>query len=316
MTVDIAVIGSFVIESALRMERMPVLGETLVGDKYYMAPGGKGTNQAIASVRQGKKVGLVVKIGDDLFADFALNLYKQEGIDPAGIFQTEQEKTAIGLVYFFPSGENCIGLYTGANDLLTGKEVEEAFDKFMPAKVVTAQLESPDEAILTGFKIGKKHGAITLLNTAPARVIDPEILTYTDILTPNETEAKQLIGLKPDDDSVGLFEIGRKLIELGSQAVVITLGSKGSIVFEKGKDPLPVEAYKVDVVDTLGAGDCFSGSLCVGLSEGKSVVESAEWACVAAALQTTGHGGIAPLPKRDEIEKHLKIYKKRGERDA
>jgi ribokinase len=311
MAVDIAVIGSFVIESAIRLERMPVVGETLVGDKYYMAPGGKGTNQAIAAVRQGKDVGLVVKIGKDLFADFALNLYKKEGVDLAGVFQTEESSTAIGLVYFNPSGENCIGLYTGANDLLTGKEVESVFEKFMPAKVVTAQLESPDEAILTGFRIGRQHGSLNVLNTAPAREIDPQILEYTDIMTPNETEAKLLVGLAPDDSSVGLNEIGAKLLDKGLSAVIITLGSKGSMLFEKGKDPVSIDSYKVDTVDTLGAGDCFSGSLCAALSEGKSLIESVEWACVAAALKTLGNGGIAPLPQRETVEEHLKIYRTR-----
>jgi len=311
MPVDIAVIGSFVIESAICLERMPVVGETLLGEKYYMAPGGKGTNQAISSARQGKSVGLVVKVGKDIFADIALNLYKKENINLEGVLQTEDEKTAIGLVYLLPSGENCIGYYPGANNLLNGNEVEKAFEKFMPAKVVTAQMEVPDDAILTGFRIGKQNNSTTLLNTAPARGINPKIYEYTDIMTPNETEAKLLVGLKPDDNTVRLADIGRQLIELGVKSVVITLGSKGSMLFEKDKEPISIDAYKVDTVDTLGAGDCFSGSLCVALSEGKSMVESVKWACVAAAPQTTGYGGVAPIPYREEIEKHFLIYEKR-----
>lgn len=309
MAVDIAVIASFVIENAIRVPRFPVIGETLVGDLYNLAPGGKGTNQAVAAARQEKKVGIIGKVGGDLYGDMAFRLYEEEGIDCQGVLKTDKAKTATGLVYFVPSGENCIGLYMGANILLTRKEVEEFMPGLMPAKVVSAQLESPDEAIDAAFSIGKQHNAVIILDPAPARKIGKDMLEKVSILTPNESEARILVGIDPDDDSVSLTEIGRRLLTMGPEAVVITLGAKGSLVIEKDRDPKEIAVYDVDTVDTLGAGDCFTGSLAVGISEGKSLVKAAEWANVAASLSTRGVGGIAPLPSRKEV---MEIFRTRA----
>jgi ribokinase len=179
---------------------------------------------------------------------------------------------------------------------------------FMPAKVVTAQLESPDEAVLEAFAIAKQHDAITLLNTAPARRVDERIIELTDIMTPNEGEARSIAGFDVADPSVGLEEVATRLTEMGPKAVVLTRGSQGSILMERGKQPRRIDPYPIAAVDALGAGDCFSGSLAVALSEGKSIVEAAGWASVAAALSTLGHGGIAPLPSRAEVEDHFRRY--------
>lgn len=301
MPVDIAIVASFVIESAIRLPRLPVLGETLGGDIYNLAPGGKGTNQAIAAARQGKTVGVVGKVGADLYGDMAMDLYKRENVDCQSVLRTDEEQTAIGLVYFLPSGDNCIGLYPGANRLLTADEASEGMRKLMPSKVVSAQLESPDEAIRAAFMIAKEYGAKVILDPAPARQVDSEILNMVSVLTPNQSEARILAGLAPDDCSVGLMEIGLRLLDMGPEAVVITMGENGSLLVERGKDPRRIEPYLVDTVDALGAGDCFAGSLAVAMSEGRPLPEAAEWASVAAALSTRGIGGIAPLPSRDDV---------------
>lgn len=303
--VDIAIVASFVIESAIRLPRLPVQGETLEGDIYNLAPGGKGTNQAIAAARQGKRVGVVGKVGTDLYGDMAIDLYKKEGVDCQGVLRTNGEQTAIGLVYFLPSGDNCIGLYPGANRLLTAGEVSEGMRKLMPAKVVSAQLESPDEAIGAAFRIAKENGAKVILDPAPARQVGSEILNMVSVLTPNQSEARILAGLDPDDCSVGLGEIGLELLRMGPEAVAITMGENGSLLIEHGKDPRRIKPYLVDTVDALGAGDCFAGSLAVAISEGRPLVEAAEWASVAAALSTRGIGGIAPLPSRKDVSDNI-----------
>ncbi len=308
MSVDIATVASFVIESAITLDRIPVLGESLRGEHYYLAPGGKGTNQAVAAARQGKKVGIVGKVGDDLYGEMAVALYEREGLSTAGIHVSDKVKTAIGLVYLTPSGDNCIGIYMGANEELTAEEVSSAMSTFMPAKVVTAQLESPDEAVLEAFTIAKRHHAITLLNTAPARKVDRRIIELTDIMTPNESEARLMAGVDVGDQGVSLEDVATGLMEMGPVALVVTRGSKGSILMERGAPPREIAPYRVGAIDALGAGDCFSGSLAVALSEGKSIADAAKWASVAAALSTLGHGGIAPLPSRDEIEHHVKRY--------
>lgn len=309
MSVDIAVVASFVIESAVTLPRIPVLGESVKAEKYYMAPGGKGTNQAVAAARQGKNVGIVAKVGNDLYGKMAFNLYNSEGIKADGVFTTDEEKTAIGLVYIHPTGDNCIGIYMGANEKLGYDEVSRVMTDYMPAKVVTAQLESGDNAILSAFEIAKKNGALTLLNPAPARKVDERILALTDIMTPNESEAKLLAGFDPGDQNINMEIVSEKLISFGIKALVITLGAKGCIVMEKGSRPMRIKPYKVNAVDTLGAGDCFSGSLAVALSEDKSIQEAAEWASVAAALSTLGNGGIAPLPAREQVETQYRVYK-------
>jgi len=308
MGVDIATVASFVIESAIQLERIPVLGESLRGEHYYLAPGGKGTNQAVAAARQGKRVGIVGKVGDDLYGEMAVSLYRQEGLSTEGVHVTQEAKTAIGLVYVTPSGDNCIGIYMGANEKLTATEVAAAMRTFMPARVVTAQLESSDEAVLAAFTIAKQHGATTLLNTAPARRVDDRIIALTDIMTPNESEARLMAGFDAGDQSASLEVVTTRLMEMGPKAVVLTRGSKGSILVENGKPLREIEPYRVAAVDALGAGDCFSGSLAVALSEGKDIADAARWATVAAALSTLGRGGIAPLPSRPEVEDHLERY--------
>jgi ribokinase len=310
VSVDIAVVASFVIESAIQLDRIPVLGESLRGEHYYLAPGGKGTNLAVAAARQGKKVGIVGKVGADPYGEMAVALYEREGLSTEGIYVTEGVQTAIGLVYVTPTGDNCIGIYMGANEELSAEEVRAAMSAFMPAKVVTAQLESPDQAVLEAFTIAKQHDAITLLNTAPARNVDPRIIELTDIMTPNECEARLMAGFDVGNQSVGLAEVAAKLMEMGPRAVVITRGAKGSILMERGKRTLSIEPYEVAAMDALGAGDCFSGSLAVALSEGKSIADAAKWASVAAALSTLGHGGIAPLPSREEVEDHVQRYER------
>jgi ribokinase len=308
MSVDIATVASFVIESAITLDRIPVLGESLRGEHYYLAPGGKGTNQAVAAARQGKNVGIVGKVGDDLYGEMAMALYEREGLGTQGIHVTDEVKTAIGLIYVTPSGDNCLGVYLGANEALKADEVNAAMSTFMPAKVVTAQLESPDEAILEAFTIAKRHDAITILNTAPARRVDERVMELTDIMTPNEGEARLMAGFEVEDTGVGLEDVARKLMQMGPRALLITRGSSGSILIERGMQPTNIEPYRVAAIDALGAGDCFSGSLAVALSEGKDLVDAAKWASVAAALSTLGHGGIAPLPLRDAVDDHFTRY--------
>jgi ribokinase len=263
---------------------------------------------AVAAARQGRKVGIVGKVGADLYGEMAIALYEREGLGTEGIHVADGVQTAIGLVYITPSGDNCIGIYMGANEALTADEVRVAMRRFMPAAVVTAQLESPDEAVLEAFTIAKQHDAITLLNTAPARKVDPRIIGLTDIMTPNESEARLMAGFDVHDASVDLEDVATKLMEMGPRALLITCGAKGSILMERGRRPLSIAPYRVPAVDALGAGDCFSGSLAVALSEGKSIVDAARWASVAAALSTMGHGGIAPLPSRTEVQRHLEPY--------
>ena len=300
---DIISVGSFVVGLTVRLPRMPHPGESLVADLFDMGPGGKGTNLSVAAARQGAKVSMIVRVGNDQFAQLAFDLYEQENIYSSHVLQTEYEPTAVGLVYLQESGENTIGFYRGANWLLSSQDVLNAEEEFKNARVLATQFEIPDETILQALELARKHNLITLLNPAPARDVPKEILNV-DVLTPNEGEAKALLGLA-HDEAVTAETLLKELLELGSKTVVITLGNKGCIYASRGEAPKRVKAYEVDVLDTVGAGDAFNGALAAGLAEGSSLEEAIKRANATAALSTAKIGSIEGLPTKKEVLKLL-----------
>lgn len=301
---DVVVIGSFVVDVTVRLPRMPVLGETMVGDRFDLSPGGKGTNVAIAARRQGLQVLLVARVGDDQFADLAFELYAREGIDTRYVWRTPNEATAVSLVYLQRSGENTIGLYRGANWRLTPDDISQARHEIAGARVLVTQLEIPDQTVEAAVATGRQAGAQVILNPAPARPLRQELLAGVDVLTPNEGEARLLIGLRPDDPSVGTADVGRRLLELGPRAVIITLGARGCLLIEPKAEPLFLPAYPVEAIDTVGAGDAFTGGLAVACARGKPLFQAACWATVTAALATTGLGAIPPLPQQELVARY------------
>ena len=300
---DIITVGSFVVGLTVRLPRMPHPGESLVADLFDMGPGGKGTNLAVTAARQGARVSVIVRVGNDDFAKLAFDLYKQEKIDASYVLKTEGEATAVGLVYLQTTGENTIGFYRGANWLLSPKDVLNAEEKIQKAKVLATQFEIPDKTIIEALELARKHKLITLLNPAPARDVPKEILNV-DVLTPNEGEAKALLGLAHDAE-IASETLLMELLELGPETVVITLGSKGCIYASRGGTPKRVSAYPVDVLDTVGAGDAFNGALASGLAEGTSLEGAIKRANATAALSTTKIGSIEGLPTRENVLKYL-----------
>ncbi len=307
MAADIVVIGSFVVGITVRLPRMPYLGETLVADLLDTGPGGKGSNLAVAATRQGAQVALVAKVGHDNFAEMAFQLYQAEGIDAQYIMQTDDEPTAVGLVYLQKSGENTIGFYRGANWCLTAEDVATVASEMEAAKIMTIQLEIPNEAVQSAVELGRQHELTIILNPAPARSLPSDILTSVDILTPNEGEARLLIGLAPDDDSLPLAEVGQRLLDLGPQTVIITLGSQGCLLLQPDQAPHPIPAHPVQVIDTVGAGDTFNAGLAVALAEGQALLDAIRWANTAAALSTTQVGVIPGLPDRTAVMQALNL---------
>ncbi len=303
MGATIAVVGSFVVGLTVRLPRMPYLGESLVGDLFDMGPGGKGTNLAIAAKRLGAEVRLLTRVGDDAFAEIAFALYAAEGIDTRYVMRSPGAQTAAALVYLQHSGEHTIGVYCGANWLLTPADIAAAEEDIARARVLATQLEIIDATVAAAALLGRHHGLTVLLNPAPARPLPADILRAIDILTPNESEARLLVGLRPDDDSVGTAEIGRKLLDAGPRAVVVTLGAQGCLVIQPDTEPLALPAYPAQTVDTVGAGDAFNGALAVALAEGRALADAAHWANVAAALSTQAFGSISGLPRRDIVNK-------------
>lgn len=297
----IFVVGSYNTGLTIRVPRVPVLGESLIGDSFDMGPGGKGSNQAIGAARLGADVRLLVCLGDDIFAENALQLYRREGIGADFIHQIAGASSGIGFVNILPSGENWITVDLGANLLLTPQHLRDCVNEIADCDILMTQLEIPLETACEALRLGKAHGALTILNPAPAQPVERHHLTDVDILTPNASEARILLGLPPDDPSPPR-ELAQRLLELGVGTVVVTLGDEGALIVG-AKEATHVPAIPIQAVDVTGAGDSFNAALAVSLGEGLVLEDAVHVAVRAGAFTALRLGVIDGLPTRSELEK-------------
>jgi ribokinase len=304
----ITVVGSYATGLTMKVHRLPSTGETLLATGYRVDHGGKGSNQAVGCARLGARVSFVAKIGKDAFAEMALGLYREEGIDADHVTQTADAPTGVGFIIVeATSGHNCITIDPGANELLTAADVSqcEAFDT---SAVVLTQLEIPVEAAEAALVRGRAHGAVTILNPAPVRPLPPSVLQMVDVLTPNETEARVLTGRGPEAPAEP-EDIARDLIRSGVKQVAMTLGEKGALIVRASYSK-HIPAIRVPaVVDTTGAGDAFSAGLAMALACGASLDAATQFAVVTGGLAVTREGVIPSLPRRDEV---LEFYQQDG----
>jgi len=298
---SIVVIGSFVVGLTVRVPRVPALGEGLIGDLFDMGPGGKGTNQAIAAARLGADVHLVACVGDDLFADMALRVYEQEGISRDHIHRIPGVNTGVGLVTLLPSGENWIVGHLGANLHARPEHVDAVEHLIAGSDLLLTQFEVPLDTVARALELARKHGVMTICNPAPAKNIPPDLLKHVDLLTPNETEARILLGLPPDNE-ISVSECAHRLLDFGVRRVVVTMGSRGSLIMTPdGSQRVP--AVKIKALDPTGAGDSFNAALAVGLTEGLSLLDAVYQANCAGAYTTQHLGVIRGLATRTQLEK-------------
>ena len=297
---NITVVGSFVVGLTIGVPRMPVLGEGLIGDKFDMGPGGKGTNQAIAAARLGARVSLLACIGDDLFAAVADEVFAKEGIDREHIHVIAGVNTAVGFVHLLPSGENWIVGHLGANLHMRTEHVEAAEDLIAQSDIVLTQFEVRPEVVSRALELGRKHGLMTIWNPAPAQAVGPEFLELVDVLTPNETELRILLDLPPSDPTPN-EELAQRLIGLGVRQLVVTLGGKGAMIATSDGVENIAAVPGIAAVDVTGAGDSFNAALAVGLGEGLELGAAVVRACCAGAYAVQYMGVIDGLPTRDEL---------------
>ena len=302
--VNIVVVGSFVVGITVRVPRMPVLGEGLIGDLFDMGPGGKGTNQAIAAARLGANVDLVALLGDDIFAEMANHVFQAEGMRTDYIYREKDINTGVGLVTLLESGDNCIIGHLGANTRMRPEHVDKAEDVIAKSDIVLTQFEVPLNTVARAIELGRKHGAMTMWNPAPAKHIPLDILANVDLITPNETEARILVGLEPDDP-ISLADLSDCIAGLGVKSAIITMGKQGAMVITGDKREI-VPAPKVDALDPTGAGDTFNAALAVGLGEGLSLQAAVEQANYAGAYSVGHLGVIDGLPTKEQLEKFKK----------
>ena len=293
------VVGSYATGLTLRVKRLPSPGETVLASGYRVDYGGKGSNQAVGCARLGADVRFVARIGRDNFAEMALRLYREEGIDVAFVRETAERSTGVGFILVEATGNNSIAIDPGANDLLSAADVGECDAAFQDAAVVLTQLEIPVEAAEAALARGRARGALTILNPAPVRPLSDDILRLVDVLTPNQTEAKALTRRSPEERSAP-EEIARDLLRLGVKNVVMTLGEQGALLVTPSSSKR-VPAIRVAPVDTTGAGDAFNAALATALASGERLESAVEFAVVAGGLAVTKEGVVPSLPRRDDV---------------
>ena len=297
----VAILGIYAADLAFTAKRQPAMGETLIGSRFAMGPGGKGSNQAVAAARAGAKVTFISRVGKDAFGDVALAMYAKEGI-ATRIPQDSQYST--GAAYIFleeGTGANAIIVVPGAAGQVGLADVEAAKDVITSSAVFMVQLETPIEAAMAGLKMAKGAGAITIFNPAPATKLDDAIYQYCDYCTPNESEAWLLTGVEVKD-----LDSARKaadvLLVKGVGTALITLGGQGALLHGKGVSVhIPIfSAGKV--VDTTGAGDAFNGGLAAALSKGIAPEAAARFGSAVAGISVTRFGTAPSMPYLKEVE--------------
>ncbi len=295
---SVLVFGSLNLDLVTYADKLPAIGETIVGEKLLKFPGGKGLNQAIAARRAGSEVLMVGSIGNDADGDYLFDILKSENIDPKFITKTS-EQTGIAVIEVSKSAENRIIIIAGANSKT--RFSNKVLTSSPSVTVSLAQLETPIAEVAKFIHESKAAGKITILNPAPIQKLDQQLLQDTDYLIANETEASFLIGSAVEHLSKDeALTIARQLQKNGSKKVIITLGEQGSVYLDQEKE-LFTPAYKVKAVDTTAAGDAFCGAFATAISENKPVEYALKFASAAGGLAATKAGAVPSLPTQQEI---------------
>ncbi len=296
----IVVVGSSNTDMVIKVAHLPAPGETVLGGQFLMNPGGKGANQAVAAARLGGDVVFVAKVGDDIFGQEAVQGFKNEGINTDHIAVDPDNPSGVATITVDAQGENCIAVASGANSALSPADIDRAAPQIVAASVLLMQLETPLPTIEHAALLGKKAGKTVILNPAPAQPLSDDLLAQLDVITPNETEAELLTGIKVQTEN-DAERAGRALRDKGVGAVIITLGSRGAFVLSESFLGL-IPAPKVEPVDTTAAGDTFNGALAVGLAGGRTLEDAVILANKAAAISVTRLGAQASAPKLEELK--------------
>jgi ribokinase len=293
------VIGSSNTDLVIGTPHLPAAGETILGKNFFINPGGKGANQAVAAARLGGRVKFVCKTGLDIFGNEAIQHFQNEGIDISSLLTDSSSPSGVALITVDDKGENTIVVASGANAKLGIEDLKKIEGLFDGVKLMLVQLEIPMSTVAHAIAEAAKRNIPVILNPAPAAMLPDELLKNVSVITPNETEASMLTGIDVRDEA-SARQAAQKLYDKGVSTVVITLGEKGALLFHNGIFA-SVASPRVDAVDTTAAGDIFNGAFSVAFAEGFDVVSAAKFACNAAAISVTRMGAQASAPFRHEL---------------
>jgi ribokinase len=299
----VTVVGSYVLALTMDTDRLPLLGETVLGRNYQAVDGGKGSNMAACAARLGAHSTILAKVGRDSFGERFLSLLADEGVSPEAVLYSEKFSTAVGFIIFNSQGSNAIMIDTAANGDLTPADVAANEDLIKRSDVLLSPLEIRLETAMAAARLGARHGKKCILNPAPAVDLRGHDLSSLFALTPNETEARVCLGLSPDDatrDEV----LARRLLDLGPQHVMLTRGAAG--VMWASRDGIQLmPAPRVATLDAVGAGDAFNAGLAVGLSEERPLPEAIALGVTTASLSTEKRLTIPSYPRREEVNPRI-----------
>ncbi|MDV7103761.1 ribokinase [Vibrio sp. TH_r3] len=294
------VVGSVNADHVLKVPSFPRPGETLHGNGYRVIAGGKGANQAIASVRLGADIAFIASVGDDDFGIGIKQSFAQEGINTDAVLVEQHTPTGIAMIQVAETGENSICLSAEANAKLDSERIQPYLPSIQQAELVLMQLETPLDGIELVARTAKSAQTKVVLNPAPAKPLTDELLSCIDIITPNETEAEVLTGVVVVDE-LSARRASNVLHAKGIATVLITLGEKGVWLSQATGEGEIIPGFKVAVTDTTAAGDTFNGALVTGLLEGKNLHDSIQFAHAAAAISVTRFGAQTSIPTRQEV---------------
>ncbi|NMC35123.1 MAG: ribokinase [Veillonellaceae bacterium] len=300
----IVVVGSFFMDLVFKVNRRPNKGETLIGDEFGMFTGGKGYNQAIAAARIGASVTMVGLLGKDPFGEAFLTSLDREKIDRQYVQIDDNAGTGVANPVIYESEhDNSIVIVPRANHKITPAHIEKAAHAIQDANLLMLQLEIEIQASLRAAQIARAAGVPVLLNPAPAQKIPDELIGLVDVLTPNEVEAGQLVGLKAGVE-FNPASVSRSIAAMGPQKVVITQGEKGAYWYTPaGEGNVP--PYKIKAVDPTAAGDAFCGAFAVAYAQDKSMPEAVRLGNAAGAMAATRLGAEPSLPTLNLLEEFL-----------
>ena len=299
---SICIFGVFVADLCFFANKIPLKGETVLGNNFIVGQGGKGSNQAIAAARLKGEVNFITKLGKDSHSEMALSLYKEAGVNVGSVIQDPNLSTGVAGIMIDENGNNAINIFAGAAANLKNEDIDKNLQLLKKSKVFLTQMETPDITTIYALKKASENGCLTILNPAPARQINKDDFKLLDFFTPNETEAEFYLNKKIDTER-GIKNAAADFLDMGVKNIIITLGEKGSYFANKDEEYF-IDAFKLknEVIDTTGAGDAFNGAFAVALANDFKFKDALIFANKVAGISTTRLGAASSMPLFKEVE--------------